>query len=158
MTVLTIGVGVKQECVMSPWLSVLTIGVGVKQECVMSPWLFNIFMVGRYEGNESYKWGKIGARLKLNGVDWSVAACLFADDTVLLAESERNLQRVVVRFHSVCSRRKLRVDEGKTKVMVFEKKEVEMVNFGNLYRVSVPVDGRCETVLGGERMMVVKEF
>ncbi len=26
--------------------------------------------------------GKVGARLKLNGVDWAVAACLFADDTV----------------------------------------------------------------------------
>ncbi len=39
------------------------------------------------------KEGKVGARLKLNGVDWAVAACLFADDTVLLAESERELQR-----------------------------------------------------------------
>ncbi len=36
-----------------------------------------------------------GARLKLNGVDWAVAACLFGDDTVLLAESEWELQRVV---------------------------------------------------------------
>ena len=35
------------------------------------------------------KVGRIGARLKLNGVDWSVNACLFADDTVLLAESEK---------------------------------------------------------------------
>ncbi len=49
---------------------------------------------------------KIGARMKLNEVDWSAAACLFADDTVLLAESERELQRVVDQFHSVCSRRK----------------------------------------------------
>ncbi len=53
---------------------------------------------------------KIGARMKLNGVDWSVAACLFADDTVLLAGSERKLQRVVDQFHSMCSRRKLRVN------------------------------------------------
>ncbi len=52
------------------------------------------------------KMGKIGVGLKLNGVDWSVTACLVADDTVLLAESERGLQRVVDQFHSVCSRRK----------------------------------------------------
>ncbi len=31
------------------------------------------------------KVGKMGARMKLNGVDWSVAD-LFVDDTVLLAE------------------------------------------------------------------------
>ncbi len=65
---------------------------------------------------------------------------------------------MVDQFHTLCSRRKLRVNAGKSKVMVFERKEVDMVNFGNLYRVSVPVDERCEVVLGGERMEVVKEF
>ncbi len=69
-----------------------------------------------------------------------MAACLCAADTMLLAESERERQRVVDQFHSVCSRRKLRVNAGKSKVMVFESKEVEVVNFGNPYRVSVPVD------------------
>ncbi len=64
-------------------------------------------------GEMKAKVGKIGVGMKLNGVDWSVAACLFADDTVLLAESERELQRVVDQFHSVCSRRKLRVNAGK---------------------------------------------
>ena len=87
-----------------------------------------------------------------------MAACLFADDTVLLAESERELQRVVDQFHSVCSRRKLRVNAGKSKMMMFERKEVEVVNLGNLYRTSVPVDVRYEIVMGGERMEVVKEF
>ncbi len=76
----------------------------------------------------------------------------------MLAESERELQRVVDQCHSVCSRRKLRVNAGKSKVMVFERKEVEVVNFGNPYRVSVPVDERCEVVMGGERMKVVKDF
>ncbi len=70
------------------------VGVGVRQECVMSPWLFNIFMDGCMR-EMKVKVGKVDARLKLNGVDCSVAACLFVDDTVLLAESERKLQRVV---------------------------------------------------------------
>ncbi len=70
------------------------------------------------------KVGKIGARMKMNGVDWSVAACLFVDDTVLLAESERELQKVVDQFHSLCSIRKLEVNAGKGKVMVFARKEV----------------------------------
>ncbi len=88
------------------------------------------------------KVGRISARMKLNGVDWSVATCLFADDTVLVAESERELQRVVDQFHSVCSRKKLRVNAGKSKVMVFERKEVEEVNLGKIYRMSLSVDER----------------
>ena len=35
------------------------------------------------------KLGNVGARLKLNGVGWPIVTCLFPDDTVLLAESER---------------------------------------------------------------------
>ncbi len=97
------------------------------------------------------KVGKIGAGLKINGMGWSaVTACLFADDTVLLAESERELQRVVDQFRNVCNRRKLRVNAGKSKVMVFERGEVEVVDFRNSYRVSVPVDERCEIVMGGK--------
>ncbi len=41
-----------------------------------------------------------------------------ADDTVLLAESEADLQRVVNEFYSVCKIRKLKVNAGKSKVMV----------------------------------------
>ncbi len=135
----------------------LAIGVGVRQGCVMSPWSFYIFMDGCMREMKA-KVGEVGARLILNGVDWAVAACLFADDTVLLAESEREFQKVVDQFHSVCSRRKLRVNARKSKVMIFDRKEVEVVNFGNQYRVSIPVDDRCEIVMGGERMEVVKEF
>ncbi len=89
----------------------------MRQRCVMSSWLFSIFMDGCMREMKA-KVGKVGARLKLNGVDWAVAACLFADDTVLLAESEIEHQRVVDQFHSVCSRRKLRVNAGKSKMMV----------------------------------------
>ncbi len=76
--------------------------------------------------------------------------------TLLLAENEWDLQRVVDLFHNVCNRRKLRVNTGKSRVMVFERREVVVVEFGNPY--SVPVDERCEIVVGGERMEEVKEF
>ncbi len=33
-----------------------------------------------------------GAKLRLNGEMWSVVTCLFADNTVLLTESEGDLQ------------------------------------------------------------------
>ncbi len=49
-----------------------------------------------------------GAKLRLNGEVWSVVTCLFADDIVLLAESEGELQRVVNEFYSGCKRRRVR--------------------------------------------------
>ncbi len=77
----------------------------MRQGCVMSPWLFNIFMnVCMREMKR--KVVNPGVKLRLNGEVWSVVTCLLADDTVLLAESEGNLQRVVNEFYSVCKRKK----------------------------------------------------
>ncbi len=50
------------------------------------------------------------------------------------------------------------MNAGKSKVMAFERREVEVVDFRNPYRVSVLADERCEIVMGGERMKVLKEF
>ena len=133
------------------------IGMGVRQGCVMSPWLFNVFMDGCMREMKA-KVGNAGAKLRMNDVDWPVVGCLFADDTVLLAESERELQRVVDEFHRVCARRKLRVNAGKSKVIVFERRQVEALQFSTPYRVNVPVAENCEIFLGGEKMEVVKEF
>ena len=49
------------------------------------------------------------------------------------------------------------VNVGKSMVMVFERRKVEVVNFNTSYKVSVPATGRCEVVLGGEKMEEVKE-
>ncbi len=40
---------------------------------------------------------------------------------VLVAESEGMLQRIIDEFESVYKRRKLKVNSGKSKVMVFER-------------------------------------
>ncbi len=61
---------------------------------------------------DTQEWGNFGARL---------VECLFADGTVLLAESERMLQRFVDDFARVCKRRKLKVSVGKSKVMAFQR-------------------------------------
>ncbi len=47
-----------------------------------------------------------------------MVAGLYVDDTVLLAESEGMLQRIVDEFDRVCKWRKLKVNAGKSKVMV----------------------------------------
>ncbi len=54
------------------------------------------------------------------------------------------MQRVVNEFYSVCKRRKLKVNAGKSKVMLFERREVEVVDFNTAYRVRLPaVIGNC---------------
>ncbi len=98
-----------------------------------------------------------GAKLRLNGEVWSVVTCLFPDGTVLLAESEGDLQRVVNEFFSVCKRNKLKVNAGKSKVMVFDRRE-EVINFNTAFRVRIPAVARCRIMLGSEKMEEVSEF
>ncbi len=131
--------------------------VVVRQGCVMLPWLFNIFMDGCMKEMKC-KVGNAGAKLRLNGEDWSVVTCLFVDDTVLLAESEGDLQRVVNEFYSVYKRRKLKVNAGKSKVMVFEKREEEVIDFNTAYRVRLPAVARYRIMLGSEKMEEVNAF
>ncbi len=61
--------------------------VGVRQGCVMSPWLFNIYMDGCIR-EMKFRVRDLGARLNVRGVEQPLVASLYADDTVLLAENE----------------------------------------------------------------------
>ncbi len=92
--------------------------VGVRQGCVMSPWLFNIYMDGCIR---EMKVGvrDLGTRLNMRGVEQPVVADLYADDAVLLAESEGMLQRIVDEFDRVCKRPKLK---QKTSFNGYERK------------------------------------
>ncbi len=56
---------------------------------------------------------------------------------MLLAESEGMLQRIVDEFNRLCKRRKLKVNAGKSKVMVFETAKEQIINFAKPYRVGL---------------------
>ncbi len=45
------------------------------------------------------------------------------------------LQRIVDEFDRVCKRRKLKVNAGKSKVMVFEGAREQTINFAKPYRM-----------------------
>ncbi len=60
---------------------------------------------------------------------------LYTYDTVLLAESEGMLQRIVDEFDRICKRRKLKMNAGKSKVMVFKRAREQTVNFAKPYRM-----------------------
>ena len=61
--------------------------------------------------------------LSANAGRFEINQLLFADDTALVADSELKLCRLVSEFGRVCERRKLRVNEGKSKVRRFSRYE-----------------------------------
>ena len=91
--------------------------VGLRQGCVMSPWLFNIYMDGVVREVNARVLGRGLSLVNEDGREWSLNQLLFADDTALVADSEEKLRRLVTEFGRVCERRKLRVNVGKSKVM-----------------------------------------
>ena len=60
----------------------------------------------------------------LHDNEWELNQLLFADDTVVVADSERKLCQLGTEFGRVCERRKLRVNVGKSKVMRCTRNEV----------------------------------
>ena len=87
--------------------------VGLRQGCVMSLWLFNLYIDGVVRELNARVLGR-GLKLvewKDNG--WELNQLLFADDTLVVADSERKLCQLVTEFGRVCERRKLRVNVGK---------------------------------------------
>ncbi len=76
----------------------------------------------------------LGARLKVRGVEWS-SLWWWVDMwmTLLLAESEGRLQRIVDDFDWVCKRRKLKVNAGKSKMIVFKRAREQTINFAKPY-------------------------
>ena len=133
------------------------IKTGVRQGCVMSPWLFNVYMDGVIREMKA-KSGGVGAKMLEDGNEWWMITSLFADDTVLFAESEKELQRVVNEFYNVCTRRNLKVNCDKSKVMVFERRKMEVIEFDTQYRIRVENEEGCKVAMGGKCLEEVNEF
>ena len=91
--------------------------VGLRQGCVMSPWLFNIYMDGVVR-EVNMRVMERGMSLQVrDNEEFRLNQLLFADDTALVAGSEEELNRLVQEFGRVCKRRKLKVNVSKSKVM-----------------------------------------
>ena len=98
----------------SEWFPV---NVGLRQGCVLSPWLFNVYMDGVVREVNVRVLGKGLELLSANGGRFEINQLLFADDAALVADSEEKLCRLVSEFGRLCERRKLKVNVGKSKVM-----------------------------------------
>ena len=99
---------------------------GVRQGCTLSPWLFNVYVdkVAR-EARE-----KFVSEVKLSTGD--VGMLLFADDMVIMAESEEGLQSNLKVLSEAMDRWDLKVNWMKTKVMrVARKRDSCEVSIGD---------------------------
>ena len=104
----------------------------------MSPWLFNVYMDGVMK---EVKMVRRRVRFLEDGREWRLTGLVYADELVLCDESEEDLRKMVGRFAEVC-RRGLKVNGGKSKVMVLNGKE----------RLE------CEVHVDGIRLNHVSEF
>ena len=104
------------------------INQGVRQGCVLSPLLFNIFMSDLPK--------------KLNGEntvsvsnDFSINSLIWADDLLILSETEVGLNSILKCIHEYCSYNSLKINFDKTKCMTFNKT-------GKLLRNSFYIGGK----------------
>ncbi|GAA6085164.1 receptor-type tyrosine-protein phosphatase F-like, partial [Tachysurus ichikawai] len=107
--------------------------VGLRQGCPLSPVLFITYMdriSRRSLGPEGVRFG-----------DHRILSLLFADDVVLLASSNQDLQRALGRFAAECEAAGMRISTSKSEAMVLSRKRVA-----------------CSLQVGGELLPQVEEF
>ena len=83
----------------------------------MSAWLFILYLDSCLQGVKQIDMGVKVADLNVN-------CLLYADDAVLIALSECELQALVTTLKEGCENNDLSLNKNKTKVLVFERDEV----------------------------------
>ena len=107
--------------------------VGLRQGCPLSPVLFITFMdriSRRSQGPEGVWFG-----------NHRISSLLFADDVVLLASSNQDLQRALGRFAAECEAAGMKISSSKSEAMVLDRKKVA-----------------CPLQVGGVSLPQVEEF
>ena len=87
--------------------------IGVKQGCVCSPTLFNIFL------NDLQHYLKDDESKPPILDEHCISHLLFADDLTLFSTSQKGLQKCLDNLKTFCENWKLKVNETKTKIIVF---------------------------------------
>ena len=102
---------VRVNGILTDWFKV---NVGLKQGCTLSPLLFNIYVNSLIEKVENEE---IGIDVGSN----KVSMLLYADDIVLLSESQGKLQKGLDVLYEWCKSKHMTVNAEKSKVMHFRK-------------------------------------
>jgi len=88
---------------------------GVRQGCNLSPTLFNMFINDLVNDLDDTNCAPPSLHNLL------VSCLLYADDVVMLSESETGLQRALDKLNAFCTKWNIHVNLKKTKVMIFNK-------------------------------------
>ena len=84
---------------------------GLKQGCVLSPSLFNIYIMDLESRLNALKLGLVVSQ------DCNISTLLFADDVLIITESEENMQRLLTELHDWCSDYRMSISDTKSKVL-----------------------------------------
>ncbi|MEW8548255.1 MAG: reverse transcriptase family protein [Candidatus Thiodiazotropha sp.] len=104
---------------------------GVRQGENLSPILFSLYL----NDLESYLLQNFCSGIDFNIEDLDIVfylrlvVLLYADDTVILANSEQDLQHSINVFQNYCTTWKLKVNINKTKVVIFGAKKTDLFRF-----------------------------
>ena len=97
-------------------LDLFPVRVGLRQGCPLSPILFIIFLDRISRRSQSIEGVWFG--------DLRIGSLLFADDVVLLASSDRDLQLSLNQFAAECDSAGMRISTSKSESMVLSQKRV----------------------------------
>ena len=88
---------------------------GVRQGCPLSPLLFNLYVNDIIENIDSNTIKPIKLNKEI------VNVLMYADDLILIAESEKDLQSQFLKLSNMCRDKDLEINTKKTKCMVFNR-------------------------------------
>ena len=88
------------------------IGKGVFQGCILSPFLFNF-----YAGYIMWNVGLYEAQAEIKIAGRNIYTLIYADDTTLMAESEEELQSLLMKVKEESEKAGLKLNIQKTKIM-----------------------------------------
>ena len=97
------------------------VGCGLKQGCCLSPILFNFYINDLVNTISSFGIG-------INLGDEVASVLFYADDLVLLAETETDLQILIDLLKVWCDEKKMRINLDKTKIIHFRSPSIPKSN------------------------------
>ena len=100
--------------------------IGVKQGYMLTPTLFSLYINDLID-----HFGPDCEPLELNNKP--ISCLLYADDIILLSESAKGLQKSLDILKTYCDKWNLKINIGKTKVIVFNKSGRILKGFSFLY-------------------------